>query len=355
MVWDDYVGHAEQLALIRGVVGQGRLAHTYLFLGPPGVGKRTFAVKFAQSLLCERQPESAVAGCGTCGGCRQVAVRTHPDFFLVQRPEGKREHLLEQFLGPDERRGREGLCYDLSRTPMAGKRKIAIIDEADLLNEESANALLKTLEEPPPMSLIMLVAANADAILPTIRSRCQVLRFGALAPKDVAELLLRNEMVDTPERAAEVAVLSEGSLTRAAEALDPRLLAQRKSLFEGLATQNFSSVALAAKVMEELESLTGETAAQRQLAAWIVRFCVDFYRSSLFTLSGSPATGAESPAVQKFCSRLGDHPDQLEALGLLMERAIESQTHLDQNAGVALCLETLFNDLGRMHRTLLGA
>src|SRR3569623_1148119 len=133
MVWDDYVGHAEQLALIRGVVGQGRLAHTYLFLGAPGVGKRTFAQKFAQSLVCERRPESAVAGCGECGGCRQVAVRTHPDFFLVQRLEGKRELLLEQFLGPDERRGREGLCYDLSRTPMAGTRKIAIIDEADQL------------------------------------------------------------------------------------------------------------------------------------------------------------------------------------------------------------------------------
>jgi DNA polymerase-3 subunit delta' len=330
------------------------LAHTYLFVGPEGCGKRTFAVQLAQCLLCNRYPEAALDACGECAGCKQVAARTHPDFFLVECPEGKRELPIELFLGPPERRGKAGLCHELSFTPRAGGRKIALIDDADLLNEASANALLKTLEEPPPHALLILIAANADAILPTIRSRCQTVRFAPLAASEVCELLLRTGLTDDRERATEAAALSEGSLTAAAQLLEPELRTQRDLLYDGLGSERFNSVGLASRMLEAVEASGSDTASQRQYAAWLIRFCVAFYRGALCNLAGGrpEVMGALSPQGARFAARFNpESTEHLEVIAALMERSILAETHLERNTGVNLCLETLFDDLGRITRS----
>ena len=130
MTWQGIRGHDELVQRFRIAAERGRLAGTFLFVGPAGIGKRSFALQLAQALLCETIPEQELAACGKCASCVQVAAGTHPDIELVSRPADKAFIPLELLLGDDEHRLRAGLCYNLSAKPFGGRRKIAIIDDA---------------------------------------------------------------------------------------------------------------------------------------------------------------------------------------------------------------------------------
>src|SRR5262249_18546627 len=157
-------------------------------------------------------------------------------------------------------------------------------DDANLMNEASANALLKTLEEPPPASVLILVATTLDGILPTIRSRCQIVRFDPLSCDDVAELLVQSGLADDAESARETATLSEGSLALAAQLANPELRALRQLLYDGLSGKAIDSNLLSSRVLEAVESGGSDPGAQRQWANGVVRFCVEFYGSLLTEL-----------------------------------------------------------------------
>ena len=176
------------------------MASSFLFAGPDGIGKRTFAVKLAQALLCENSPEEALDPCEHCPACIQVDAGTHPDFQLISKPEDKSFIPLELLIGDKEHRRREGLCRHIALKPYMG-RKIAVIDDADYLNAEGANALLKTLEEPPPRSVLILIGASPAKQLPTIRSRCQLVRFQPLDADAVAQLLSAQGIAENPAEA----------------------------------------------------------------------------------------------------------------------------------------------------------
>lgn len=337
--------------MLRNSLLKGRLAHTFLFVGPPGIGKRRFADAVAQCLLCERHEDVELQACGECSGCKQVRAGSHPDFIVVACPEDKNELPLELLIGPKEKRGKAGLCYELSLRPMAGGRKVALIDDADRLNDEGANALLKTLEEPPPNSLLILIANSVDAVLPTIRSRSQVLRFAALSPAQVSALLLRNGTSEDAKEAAEVADLSEGSLKIANQLLQPELREMRRVLYDHLAARPLQSPQLAAKILEGMGA--GETSDQRQFATWMIRFAMEFYRQALRQLAGDvQSASADVPQVRQFAAGFEpDNSDDLELISELLERCLEADRQIAGNASVSLCLETLFDELGRISRT----
>lgn len=351
MHWNQLRGHFDQIEMFRRTIARGRLSHSYLFAGPDGIGKREFAKLLAQCLLCQRVDEAELMACGECSGCRQVLAGTHPDFFVVGRREGKSELTIDVFLGPKERRGQEGLCYELSRRSMSGGRRVAIIDDADSMNVESANALLKTLEEPPEDSLLILLAANLDAILPTIRSRCQFVRFHPLPTADVADLLLQQELVTDQAEAARLADLSEGSLTTARQLLEPGLNELRQVVYAQLSAPRYNSLSTSAKISEVIDKLGGSTAQQRQNALLMVRFCVEFFRAAMLQLSANirPSTAE----VARFADRL--HPDSadvLESLVEVVERVVRAESQLESNLVVSLCLEGLFDELGPLMRRM---
>ncbi|MFO1019675.1 MAG: DNA polymerase III subunit delta' [Planctomycetales bacterium] len=352
MNWDQLLGHQQPRDLLRRTLQRNRLAHTWLFAGPEGIGKKHFALLVAQSLFCERHPETDLDCCGACPGCRQVLAGSHPDLFVVTLPEGKRELPIELFLGPPEKRGRAGLCHDLNQTPMSGRRKIAIIDDADLLNDASANALLKTLEEPPRNSLIILVASHPEAILPTIRSRCQVLRFAPLSIEDVEKILLTEQITDDPEAARQSAALSGGSLAEATRLLDPSLRNLRTLIDRQLAAQPFNSVALTRAIQEELENSPSDASVQRNLMNWTLRFFVSFFQELLLKITGE-ATEFRIPEVDTLLNRVD--PDQMATFDIvqeILERLMHAELDLDQNASVPLLLEVLCDDIGRLLRRL---
>lgn len=338
--------------MFRRAVRRRRTAHAYVFVGPDGVGKRLVARNIAQALFCERIPDDELDACGECPACKQVRAGTHPDLLTVACPEGKRELPIELIAGSTENRGREGLCRDLALRPMSAERRIAVIDDADKMNEESANALLKTLEEPPPGSILFLISASLDALLPTIRSRCQPIHFHALPEQDVAELLLELGLTADAGAAQQAAALSEGGLATARQLLDPELRKLHDALRERLSATEFRSLETAEALMALIEELGPDTAAQRQLAGWLLRFAVSWYRDALSRATAPDAAG-EDPAVQSFVQRCGDPVEAADRLSAMLDRCVLADLHLQQMMPVPLCLEAWCDDLSRIHRGTL--
>lgn len=338
--------------MLRRSVQRGRLAHAYLFAGPAGVGKSRFARIFAQSLFCERCDDEALDACNECSSCRQMNAGTHPDFFHIGCPEGKNEIPVSAFCGAGDKRGKEGLIHDLSLRPMAGTRRIAVLDDANRMNVEGANAMLKTLEEPPPNSLLILVAENLDAVLPTIRSRCQLVRFAPLATADVADLLLQNEIAANADEAAAAAAMSDGSLQTAGQLLNPALRSLRDRLFSFLASGDLNPLEAAKTMSDGIEELGGDTAEQRRNAGWLIRFAQEFYRQTTLCLSGaaeiSSAAGREVETyARQMSSRGAAGSEQVMAL---FDRCVLAENHVDWNVSPARTLESLFDDLARITR-----
>lgn len=207
MPFAEIVGQDRAVSRLRLALSEGRLAQAYCFFGPPGVGKRTAAVALAQAVNCLAAPARAQGAapdaCGTCLACRKIAAGQHPDVAVV-RPEAKTVITIDQI--------RELAARAALRT-YEGKTKVFILDPADLMQEPAANALLKTLEEPAGASLFILVTAAASALLPTVLSRCQGVRFDPLAEGSLREILARHDRA--PEEAAAAAALAGGSAARA--------------------------------------------------------------------------------------------------------------------------------------------
>lgn len=348
MVWQQLRGHQAVREMLRGAVQRGRISHAYLFVGPEGIGKRLFARCLAQSLFCQRIDDALLDACGECPGCRQFLAGNHPDLTEVGLPEGKRELPLELFLGRKEHRGQEGMCYELSLRPNIASRRIAIIDDAHLLNTESANALLKTIEEPPGGALLILIATTIDAMLPTIRSRCQTVRFSPLSTEDVRDLLLSLGWEKDQQAAAEIASLSEGSMTVAHTLIEPAIRQLREQVSKSMRSPSFNRVDTVAALLEQLEEI-GDGPAQREGARWVIKFCAEELRRELGQIASRPRTqkaSGEDTFVQDALA--------LERLGLLLERCALSIGQLEQSVQVPLALEGLFDEVGRQKRLAVG-
>jgi DNA polymerase-3 subunit delta' len=199
MSFAEVIGHQKQLAILHAALAGERLHHAYLFVGPEGVGKRTIAVAYAKALHCLQQINDF---CDQCANCARISDGNHPDVRILEPLAEKKEISIQQI--------RE-LERDLNFRSFTGKRKIAIVDPATLMNSSAQNALLKTLEEPPQETLIILIAANAGALLPTLRSRCLRLSFAPLPRREVAAYL-RLKHAKAAEDAEFLAAMSMGSI-----------------------------------------------------------------------------------------------------------------------------------------------
>jgi DNA polymerase-3 subunit delta' len=323
---------------------RGRLAHAYLFTGPPGVGKRLFANELAKALLCENPPGERLEACDQCPGCVQVEAGTHPDLFVIARPEESTGIPVEVM--------RE-LSRGLSLKAARGHGKVGIVDDADCLNDPitghaSANAFLKTLEEPPPGSVLILIGTRPDLQLPTIVSRCQVVRFAPL-PRDVIADLLREQNVGEAAQVDRLARLSGGSLGQAQALADPALWDFRRKLLEGLASPEPDTVALARSWMRFVEEAGKESAMQRRRATLGVRLLIDALNDALRLRLGAPPLSAE-PAEMGLLQRLGERTDPDELIELL-ERCLEGDRHIDRRVQLVLVLEGLLDALGHKLKT----
>lgn len=349
MAWLGVLGHDDVVERFRRALSRGRLASSFLFVGPPGVGKRTFAFKLAQTFLCQTRPEKLLDPCGQCPGCLQVLAGSHPDVDVVAKPADKSFIPVDLLIGDLEHRGRQGLCHNLSLRPFMGGRKVAVIDDADLLAPEGANCLLKTLEEPPPRSVLILVGTSPARQLPTIRSRCQLVRFQPLVPETVAELLVNKGLVTDAELALRVAPYSEGSLHRAVELADPALWEFRGRLYQALAAPLLDSVAVAKDVLAHVEAAGREAPLRRRRLRQVLAMAADFYRGLIRRLAGvGPGDDHDLAAALEHAARAGQ--TDADGAAAALERTLEAAAQVDRNANQSTLVEGWLDELAALGR-----
>ncbi len=219
----DILGHKRVLARLWAAAAAESLHHAYLFEGPKGAGKATVAVRLAQAVNCtgpgSRRP------CGRCATCEQIAAGTHPDVTVLSPAS-------DSAAGTIKVDAVRELIRQTGYRRFNARRRMVIVDPAEAMMPSAANALLKTLEEPPDGTGFILIASNASALLPTIRSRCQRIRFGAVAPDALVPWLAQKGF---SEHAAAAARLSQGCPGKAL-ALAEGGLVQRNELRTALLT-----------------------------------------------------------------------------------------------------------------------
>jgi DNA polymerase-3 subunit delta' len=309
-----------------------------LFVGPEGVGKKTFARKLAQALLCERAPEAKLDPCEQCPSCLQIQAGTHPDLLQAARPEDKHELPIRVI---------RDLCLDLGLKPMHGTRRVAIVDDADDLNDEAANAFLKTLEEPPDGSVLILIGTSAEVQLDTIVSRCRVVRFDPLPADELAELLIEQGVTADPAEAARLAALGEGSVGRARGLADPDLERFRRGLVDELADpRGFDPPALAARLKTFIDEAGKESVEKRGRARLLVGELARFFRGLLWQTAGLTPPNPD-PDDRRAAAALAARLEP-EDVFLLADRCLAADHHIQRNAYMPLILDAFTRDLGRL-------
>ncbi len=347
-MWQSIQAHDQVVDHFRRSLAAGRLASSYLFLGPAGIGKRTFAEQLAKNLLCA-SPRAAnlEATCDSCESCRLLAAGNHPDLDLVGLPAGKRELPVGLFIGDREHRNQAGLCHNVALRPRLGRRRVAIIDDADQLNTESANCLLKTLEEPPPGAVLILIGTNRAAQLPTILSRTQVIRFAPLPTEVVRQLLLEQELITDPSAASRLAEISGGSLRRAVALSDPDLDSIQQQLEQQLAPGRLQCHPLAASLTAFVQQAGKEAHQRRGRMRLILQLASQHFRQQLRAACGLTPPAGSTPATAVTWG-----PETAVAA---VDRCLEAEIELDRNANQNTLLECWLDDLAEIFVRAVGA
>ena len=221
MSFVEIIGQNRIIRLLRRALAQGLLPHAFLFTGMEGVGKKLTALTLAKVVNCEEGASGDC--CDRCTSCRKTASGNHPDIEIIER-EGP-------FIKIEQIRA---LKHRLRFRPLEGRYRVTVINNGQHLKVEAANALLKVLEEPPADNLIILTAIETTSLLPTIVSRCLHLPFQPLATVEISAHLCQTHSI-SPERAAVIARLAGGSLSRAMALLDEKQLGRRNWILETVA------------------------------------------------------------------------------------------------------------------------
>ena len=330
-MWLNVQGHDEVVEQFRRTLAAGRLASTYLFVGPEGVGKRTFALQLAQCVLCTENDPAELMPCGQCESCRLAAAGNHPDLDVVSLPAGKRRLAIHQFVGERDSRNQEGLCHSIALRPMLGRRRVAIIDDADWFTIESANCLLKTLEEPPPGALLILIATSRSRQLPTILSRAQVVRFKPLPVEVVRDLALAGGFAADAAEATRLAERSGGSITRARELADAALWEMRDRLAREWGAVDIDPARLIRELEQFVNDAGKEADARRQRFRQLLSLVVEILTEQL-----------------RLEADAGNRRDTTLAT---LDRCLEAEEQLDRNANQSTLLESWIDDLASLRQS----
>jgi len=311
----------------QSVLKEDKLSHAYILTGPAGVGKFLFARELAAVLLCEKQ-----SGCGQCRNCLRVTHGNHPSIRLFETPKGKKN------IGIDMVRDLE---HEIRLKPFEGKYKIFIINDTETLSEEAANALLKTLEEPPDYSLLLLVAAQTGSLPTTVLSRCQIVRFQPLPEKIVGEILAKHQKLSAAELKILV-TLAGGSPGQALRLYEKGFTEQRHQLIQGLLSTRLNGrsggqeksgmiddIIHFAKRAKENEEIRADVAQQFKIISL-------FLRDLLLMKSGITAAERLFNADKRDLLQKAKSVFPVDRLNRALEQLLQAEQYLHQNLNIRL-------------------
>ena len=315
------IGQDKAVNLLRRSLDEGHLAHAYLFIGPKHVGKMTLALNFAQALNCSAEDKP----CGHCRSCRLIASGNHPDVQIIAKAE--KEIGIGQI---------KELQHQVNLKPYEASYRVFIIDGAEYLSEEGANSLLKTLEEPPPKTVFILLARNESLILPTILSRCQRLELLPL-PVPLLERALIERWGMAPERAGVLARICRGEIGWAISALtDEKLLRERLDNLAGL-------VEIAGFEINERFAFAAQLATQftkdREQAEDLLSLWLTWWRDLLLIKNERADFITNIDQIELLRSRARYY--SLAQIRTVIKAIQETMRALEQNANPRLALEVL--------------
>ncbi len=317
-------GHARAIGLLRRSLEGGQLSHAYLFVGPPHVGKYTLALNLAQAVNCA----SGDPPCQECAPCRRIAAAKHADVHVVDLLSVEKKEI-----GIRQVADMQSAAH---LPPFEGRYKVFVFDRAEMLSHEAANSLLKTLEEPPPHVLIILLTARESALLPTIASRCQRVELRPLPAAKVREALIADHHV-APDRADLLARLSGGCPGWAVLALrDEGVLAEREERLADFArlcdAGTHDRLAYAADLAGIFSK--GRDRVAGTLSEWLL-----WWRDVLLIKCGNGrwiVNADQEEALRHQAAR--NSPDAIRGF---MHAIGRTARELDQNANARLALEVL--------------
>lgn len=372
--------------LIQRAVGRESVPHAYLFHGPEGVGKERMARGLAQLLLCPRPVEHVLdatqraalrldhsrTGCGACEDCRAVLAQSHPDMHLIYR-QLSREHPDADVrkrkaldLGVDVIR--HFLIERVALTTIRGRAKVFIVQEADGMTRQAQNALLKTLEEPPGTTVIVLLATTMDRLLPTTISRCQIVRFEALPNHFIREKVDEILANMAPPQREWYTRCSQGSVGRALQSADDEIYGLNERLATGFAaltgpengagahrTNGIRSDHMAAAWLEEAKTLANrykkrdpdvtDTEAIRRAIKTALQLAARWFADVLH-VGAHEKTAIVNTHLMPAIRRSAESLTAAQAMQAI-QRIVQAERELDLNANTQLCVEVLLNDLAR--------
>jgi DNA polymerase-3 subunit delta' len=322
----DVLGHDAAVAELVRVIVADRVPPAVLLLGPAGIGKRALADALAARLLCTAGTDDA---CGLCPQCTRIAGGTHPDLRVVVRDPDRKDVRTEQI--------RE-LTRWLSLTPLMATRKVGIVDGAHEVNEHGQNALLKTLEEPPGRTVLLLTASAPSLLLPTVRSRCRQVRLDPL-PAALVRRVIEARGIEGGD-AEMLASLAEGSPGRAMALAGDDEKEARQSVLETLPVLRTLDAADISKRAQELARGAGE-AGLAVMLAW--------YRDVL----GAALLGTDAPLrLAGHAAEVRAAAGRLDAGAVLrqLEAVCDTIRDIERNANRTLAIETLLLWLRQLER-----
>ena len=328
MAFSHILGQAKAITVLQNALRHQRVPQAYIFAGPDGVGKKFTALMLAKALNCHELDDDA---CDRCNSCHKIDEGIHPDVRVIA-PEG-------QFIKIDQIRA---LQKDAGYKPFEGRKKVYILDQAEAMRAEAANSLLKTLEEPSADCVIILVTANVYALLPTVMSRCQFVRFVALGIEPLTALLVREKQL-SPERARLIASLSEGCPGRAL-AMDTEETLDKRKRMEHLLQILSSGLQDVRVLFEQVEQLSGDKSAIQEFLDILLVWYRDMH---LLREHGDARLVANADAVP----RLKETAFQISAVHIRRLFEIVYQTKMDllRNANMQLALEVMLISLTEVY------
>jgi DNA polymerase III subunit delta' len=330
-------GHDEAVNQLATSIASGRVAHAYLITGPEGVGRTSLALALTRALNCDAAPEQRP--CNACASCTRMARRAHPDITLVDL--AWQEQMISRERASSARARQrlsidavKWLRADIVSRPLQGRWKIQIIDDAELLTDDAFNAYLKTLEEPPPFAVIVLIARSEDSVPETIRSRCQRIALGSVPTDSIrTELLVRG--ID--ERVADqVARAARGRIAWAVDITsDPARLGKRREKLEAALEQMVTPLGRVA-----ISGVMARDFSKRRDATLVaVEFWTGLWRDALLYRTGL----AEQIAFPEVGDRLQDYAGQwnVHELYRALWATRRCATDLDANVQPRIALQAM--------------